>query len=143
MTLHGAQRKQQRAPAQRCHQRDLPGLTEECAMNHAPRTRRHHQQGAAALLVVVVLFFILAMVTAYAGRGLIFEQRTSVNNQRAAQAFEAAESGLDLAIGLLGGGRVDQWCVSTNDVARDTSVSATLTQDATGQLHVFWCDGQA
>lgn len=103
-------------------------------MNHAPRTRRHHQQGAAALLVVVVLFFILAMVTAYAGRGLIFEQRTSVNNQRAAQAFEAAESGLDLAIGLLGGGRVDQWCVSTNDVARDTFRQRHLTQDATGNF---------
>ena len=31
------------------------------------------QRGAAALIVVVVLFFILAMVTAYAGRNLIFE----------------------------------------------------------------------
>jgi hypothetical protein len=103
-------------------------------MIHIRKARGHHQRGAAALLVVVVLFFILAMVTAYAGRNLIFEQRTSVNNQRAAQAFEAAESGLDLAIGLLGGGRVDQWCVSTNNVARDTFRQRHLAQDATGNF---------
>jgi hypothetical protein len=95
-------------------------------------TRRRHERGAAALLVVVVLFFILALVTAYAGRNLIFEQRTSVNNQRAAQAFEAAESGLDFAIGLLSGGRVDAQCVSTNDVAQNTFRQRHLTSNADG-----------
>ena len=90
------------------------------------------QRGAAALLVVVVLFFILAMVTAYAGRSLIFEQRTSINNQRTAQAFEAAESGLDFAIGLLGGGRVDAACASTTDVAFDSFRQRHLSQDASG-----------
>src|SRR5688500_9579698 len=68
------------------------------------------QRGAAALIVVVVLFFIQAMVTAYAGRNLIFEQRTSVNNQRATQAFEMAEAGLDFAVGLLSSGRVNTQC---------------------------------
>lgn len=101
-------------------------------MNHPLRATRHHQRGAAALLVVVVLFFILAMVTAYAGRSMIFEQRTSINNQRAAQAFEAAESGLDFAIGLLGGGRVDAACASTTDVSFDTFRQRHLTQDASG-----------
>ena len=105
-------------------------------MKHLHATRRRHERGAAALLVVVVLFFILALVTAYAGRNLIFEQRTSVNNQRAAQAFEAAESGLDFAIGLLSGGRVDAQCVSTNDVAQNTFRQRHLTQDpVTGSHH--------
>jgi hypothetical protein len=98
------------------------------------RTPLPDQRGAAALLVVVVLFFILAMVTAYAGRNLIFEQRTSVNNQRAAQAFEAAESGLDFAIGLLGSGRVDAECVSTNDVTQNTFRQRHLTQDPNGNF---------
>ena len=80
-----------------------------------------------------MLFFILAMVTAYAGRNLIFEQRTSVNNQRAAQAFEAAESGLDMAIGLLSGGRVDAQCTSTNDVAQNTFRQRHLTQNDDGR----------
>src|SRR5512139_2907078 len=96
------------------------------------RAMGHPQRGAAALIVVVVLFFILAMVTAYAGRNLIFEQRTSVNNQRAAQAFEAAESGLDFAIALLGGGRVDAQCASTTDTAFTTFRSRHLTVDASG-----------
>jgi hypothetical protein len=88
------------------------------------------QRGAAALLVVVVLFFILAMVTAYAGRNLIFEQRTSINGQRSAQAFEIAESGIEYAIALLGSGRVDDACQPTNDVTMPTFRQRHLSQDA-------------
>jgi hypothetical protein len=102
--------------------------------------QRGNQRGAAALLVVVVLFFILALVTAYAGRNLIFEQRTSVNNQRASQAFELAESGIDYAIGLLGGGRVDDACLPTNDVTKTTFRDRHLTQDGDGK---FIADGKA
>ncbi len=89
------------------------------------------QEGAAALIVVVVLFFILAMVTAYAGRNLIFEQRTSVNNQRATQAFEMAEAGLDFAIGLLSSGRVDEACRPDED-APQTFRQRHLTMDGNG-----------
>ena len=77
---------------------------------HNRRPARATQRGAAALLVVVVLFFILALVTAYAGRNLIFEQRTSVNNMRANQAFEAAEAGLEFAVAHLAGGRINAAC---------------------------------
>lgn len=98
-----------------------------------PRSR---QRGAAALLVVVVLFFILALVTAYAGRNLIFEQRTSVNNQRAVQALEVAESGLEYAISRLGSGRVDEKCVPTADVGRNTFRERYLSQDADGKFEV-------
>jgi Tfp pilus assembly protein PilX len=90
------------------------------------------QRGAAALIVVVVLFFILAMVTAYAGRNLIFEQRTSVNNQRATQAFEVAESGLEFAIGLLASGRVDDACAPTSDTAKDTFRQRHLSPHPSG-----------
>ena len=88
------------------------------------------QRGAAALIVVVVLFFILAMVTAYAGRNLIFEQRTSVNNQRATQAFEMAEAGLDFAIGLLSSGRTNDAC-QPDDTAPQTFRDRHLTHNAT------------
>jgi Tfp pilus assembly protein PilX len=85
------------------------------------------QRGAAALIVVVVLFFILALVTAYAGRNLIFEQRTSINNQRATQAFEVAEAGLEFAIGLLSSGRVDDACQPTNVTTQATFRERQLT----------------
>jgi len=102
---------------------------------------RGSQRGAAALIVVVVLFFILALVTAYAGRNLIFEQRTSFNNQRATQAFEMAEAGLEFAIGLLSAGRVNDACqptaVTTQPTFRQrhfaTAADGTFTLSA-GQL---------
>jgi hypothetical protein len=90
------------------------------------------QRGAAALLVVVVLFFILALVTAYTSRNLIFEQRTSANNQRSTQALEVAEAGVEFAIALLGGGRVDAACLTTNDTAQSTFRQRYLTQDTSG-----------
>ena len=93
------------------------------------RTDRFTQRGAASLLVVVVLFFILALVTAYAGRNLIFEQRTSVNNMRATQAFEAAEAGLEYAISQLSGGRITANCTPTPDTAQNSFRQRHLTVD--------------
>lgn len=101
---------------------------------HDTVSSRDRQRGAAALLVVVVLFFILALVTAYAGRNLIFEQRTSVNNQRATQAFEAAESGLDFAISQLGSGRIDAACQPDSSGTLTTFRQRMLTQDADGNF---------
>lgn len=72
-------------------------------------------RGAATLVVVMVLFFIVALVAAYTSRNLIFEQRTSANQYRATQAFEAAESGLEWALTLLNSGRIDSSCMSHND----------------------------
>ena len=60
------------------------------AMKNLPSGVRPVESGEAEFQGRIFGGFILAMVTAYAGRNLIFEQRTSVNNQRAAQAFEAA-----------------------------------------------------
>jgi hypothetical protein len=50
------------------------------------------QRGVATLVVVMVLLFLMALVAAYTSRNLIFEQRTSVNQYRSTQAFEAAEA---------------------------------------------------
>jgi len=98
--------------------------------------RPDRQRGAAALIVVVVLFFILAMVTAYAGRNLIFEQRTSVNNLRAVQALEIAESGLEYAISRFGIGRVDDQCLPTADVGQNTFRDRYTTQLGDGRFEV-------
>jgi hypothetical protein len=96
---------------------------------------RHHplpstQRGIGALIVVLVLFFILAMVALYTSRNLIFEQKTSANTYRSTQAFEAAEAGLEWAIAMLNGGRVDDQCVGTADIARDTFRDRHLSIDA-------------
>ncbi|HEY6135526.1 MAG TPA: pilus assembly PilX N-terminal domain-containing protein [Rubrivivax sp.] len=85
---------------------------------HRPPHRT--QRGVGALVVVMVLFFIMSMVAAYASRNMIFEQRTSANNARSTQAFEAAEAGLEWAIAMLNGGRVDDVCADTNNIATDS-----------------------
>ena len=88
---------------------------------HCGWKHRSPQRGAASLIVVMVLFFIMSLVAAYTSRNLIFEQRTSVNQYRATQAFEAAEAGLEWAIAQLNGGRIDASCLEAGATNADTS----------------------
>ncbi|OUR73995.1 hypothetical protein A9Q78_01895 [Methylophaga sp. 41_12_T18] len=54
-----------------------------------------YQQGAATLVVSVVLLLILTLVTIYAARVGLQDQRISGNDYRAKKAFSAAQAGLD------------------------------------------------
>ena len=78
--------------------------------NHRRRPRPGPQRGAATLIVVMLLFFLVSLVAAYAARNLLFEQKTSTNQYRATQALEAAEAGLEWALAMLNGGRIDATC---------------------------------
>lgn len=83
--------------------------------------RRRAQRGVASLIVVMALFFIVSLVAAYTSRNLIFEQRTSANQYRSTQAFEAAEAGLEWALAQVNGGRVGATCLAAGATAADTS----------------------
>ena len=87
----------------------------------ATRATRPRPRGAASLIVVMVLFFVLSLVAAYTGRNLIFEQRTSVNQFRAVQGFEAAEAGIEWALAMLNGGRISDTCLEPVALAAQTS----------------------
>lgn len=65
----------------------------------------------ATLTVVMLVFFVMAMVAAYTNRNLVFEQRTSANSYRAAQALAAAEAGVDWSVAMLNGGTIDTSCL--------------------------------
>ena len=78
------------------------------------------QCGVASLAVVMVLFFIMSLVAAYTSRNLIFEQRTSGNQYRSTQAFEAAEAGIEWALSMLNSGRIDATCAASTNVANDS-----------------------
>ena len=74
------------------------------------------QRGAAALIVTMVLFFAMLLVAAFANRNLVFEQRTSTNQYRSTQAFEAAEAGLEWAQAQLNSSqRIGADCLPTTD----------------------------
>jgi hypothetical protein len=79
------------------------------------------QRGAASLVVVLLLFFVIALVSAYTSRNLVFEQRTSVNQYRSTMAFEAAEAGLEWAIAMLNTGRIGTDCTESSSAAGLTS----------------------
>ncbi|MBB4841527.1 hypothetical protein HNP55_000022 [Paucibacter oligotrophus] len=74
-----------------------------------PGTARQ-QQGTATLVVVMVLFLIMAMMAAYGSRNLIFEQKIASNYFRAGVSQEAAEAGIEWAIALLNGVKIDATC---------------------------------
>jgi Tfp pilus assembly protein PilX len=104
-------------------------------MSRLTRRRPSPQHGAASLVVVMMLFFLMMLVTAYASRGLVFEQRSSAHQYRATQAFEAASAGRQWALALLNGGRIDAACEPSDDPAHDSFLQRYVTlNDANGQL---------
>ncbi len=79
------------------------------------------QRGAASLVVVLMLFFVIALVSAYTSRNLIFEQRTSVNQYRSSMAFETADAGIEWALALLNSGRIGNDCSEATAAADSSS----------------------
>lgn len=90
---------------------------------------RAGQSGAATLVVVMLLFFVVSLAAAYAGRNLVFEQRTSANQYRYTQGYEAAEAGVEWAIAMLNAGRVDDSCLPTTDTSMATFRQRYLSID--------------
>jgi hypothetical protein len=84
--------------------------------------------GVATLTMVMVLFFVMAMVAAYTNRNLLYEQRISINNFRATVGMSAADAGIDWAVAMLNGARVDGNCVAPDaPVAADVDFRSRYT----------------
>lgn len=100
-----------------------------CPVHHTPAriATRRHQGGAATLIVVMLLFFVVSLAAAYTSRSLIFEQRTSANQYRYTQGFEAAEAGLEWATAMLNAGRIDDSCQPSTDPSKLTFRQRYLT----------------
>ena len=82
----------------------------------------HRERGAAALVVTMLLFFAMVLVAVFVNRNLVFEQRSSANQYRATQAFEAAEAGLEWALAQLNGtGAIGDDCLPSGAAAGGTS----------------------
>lgn len=98
---------------------------------------RRRQRGAAALIVVMVLFFVMSLVAAYASRNIIFEQRTAANQYTNTVSLEAANAGLDWALGLLNGSRIDADCAPSTSPANDSFRQRFLQVDpVSGEITV-------
>jgi Tfp pilus assembly protein PilX len=60
------------------------------------------QAGMATLGATVILLVLVSAIALYTSRTVLFEQRISGNDFRSRQAFEAAESGLQIALAYIG-----------------------------------------
>jgi PilX N-terminal len=112
-------------------------------MTTTPRhhTTPHRQRGAAALAVTLLLSFALVLVAVFVNRNLVFEQRSAANQVRAAQAFEAAEAGLEWAQAQLNNpGRIGVDCQPTAVAGADAFRSRTLRYSTATGAHapVTW-----
>lgn len=59
------------------------------------------QTGVATLIIILILLFSITGITLYAAQSGIMEQRVSSNDYRSKQLQEAADAGLEYAIGWL------------------------------------------
>lgn len=59
------------------------------------------QNGMATIASALVLLVLVTMVIFYTSRTILLEQKITANDFRTKQAFEAAESGLQIALGYL------------------------------------------
>lgn len=85
---------------------------------HAPLRSTRAQHGVAALVVTMLLLFSMLLAAVFANRHLLFEQRSSANQLRSTQAFEAAEAGLEWALAQLNTNRrIDANCLPSADPA--------------------------
>jgi Tfp pilus assembly protein PilX len=88
---------------------------------------RRTQRGAAALVVTLLLFFAMLIAAVFANRNLLLEQRSAANQYRAAQAFEAAEAGLEWAVAQLNANRrIGADCQPATDPTADSFRSRYL-----------------
>ncbi len=87
------------------------------------------QHGISTLLMSTVLIFVVSMISVYAAQVSVMEQKISSNHYRAKQAFEAAQSGLEIALSQL-----DFRALSTVITAANPSLDHTELTAAVGAV---------
>ena len=96
---------------------------------------RSRQRGAATLAVSLVLLLLITLVGFYTSRTVVLERKIAGNDFRSRQAFEAAESGINIALAYIGRrGGADKNDDSILDPVFDTNAdglgdASTLTFD--------------
>jgi len=102
------------------------------------------QRGAAVLLISIVLLIGVTLVTVFAARVGVMDQRISANEKRHTEAYAAAEAGLNEALSYvryaLGNGRdlYDSSILHTCDGTEDFSNEKSYSCDAGGTFtHVY------
>lgn len=108
------------------------------------RKSRKKQRGAATLVVTLVLMLAMSLGAFHLNRNLALGQRLAANQVQAAQAFEAAEAGLDWATAQLNNPqKIGPDCQASSAASAQTFRASRLAFDATSGWHTprTWNDG--
>ncbi len=89
-----------------------------------------NQHGMSTLLMSTVLIFVISMISVYAAQISVMEQKISANHYRGKQAFESAQSGLEIALSQLDFQTLDTLITAGTPTLEHTAVNATLTDYA-------------
>lgn len=100
------------------------------AVRRRPDASRRRAGGLATLATVLGVLALAAWAAAASHRASVSELRAAADHLRAAQAFEAAQGGLDFALGLLHAGPLDAACRPADAPAR--SLAEWLDLDTVG-----------
>ena len=85
---------------------------------------RYRQHGAATLISTVVVLVLMTLVAFFASRNIVFERKTAANQYRSTKAIEAAEAGIEWAIGNLNSSRkISTACAASRSLWRCTAMS--------------------
>ncbi len=113
-----------------------PGAAGGCRRAHPP-SGRAAQCGVLALTLALTIFVAMAMTLVFANRQVLLEQRTSAQQERSAEAFAAAEAGLDWATAQLDANRrIGDDCLGGSGPGAASFRSRTLRIDPTRGLIV-------
>ncbi len=93
--------------------------------NYFPINGPHRQQGVASLIISLVLLVTITFVTIYTSRGVLMEQKVANNEFRGRMAFEAAEKGIEAAVGAIG----QEWTLNSTLDADGNIVTTILETD--------------
>jgi len=97
---------------------------------------RNKQRGAATLLVTLVLVLAMSLGAFFLNRNLTLGQRLAANQVQAAQAFEAAEAGLDWATAQLNNPqKIGLDCQASSAASAQTFRASRVAFDAKSGLH--------
>jgi Tfp pilus assembly protein PilX len=103
-------------------------------MNQA--TRHKQQRGAATLVVALVMMFAMALAAYFLNRNMVAEQRLAANQVQAAQAFEAAEAGLEWATTQLNNlQRLGTDCQASSAATAQSFRASRVAFDASTGMH--------
>lgn len=97
---------------------------------------RQQQRGAATLVVAMVLMFAMSLAAYFLNRNMATEHRLAANQVLAAQAFEAAEAGLEWATAQLNNAKKSGTdCLPSTEAAAQSFRTRYLNFDASTGLH--------